>query len=112
MKNLNATVCNCGQVFIPSKDRCIKCSGNTEPLALMGYGTILTYTILHTVTDGLESTLILGLIEIDTPPEKPEIQPPRLVCVGELEKHELEIGAKVKIIKNEGKYYFKSLHDN
>ena len=112
MKKINATACNCGQVFIPSKDRCIKCSGTTKPLELTGNGTILTYTILHMVPDGLESPLILGIIELDIPSEKPELQPPKLVCVGELEKHELEIGAKVKIIKNEGKYYFQSLHDN
>lgn len=129
MGRLTGTVCEnreCGQVFLPPRERCVRCSGPTQPRTIEDTGTLLTYTVLQVVPEGFDPPLILGLVELDGErkrEEKEEIEregegeiernhlgnpdkPPKLVCVGIVSKEELEIDLQVRVKKIGEKYLF------
>jgi uncharacterized OB-fold protein len=107
MGKLSVAKCNCGQILIPPKDRCVLCSGETEPVHIPDKGRILTYTILHTTPAGFDSPLILGLIELDGLRNKENTKSPKLVCIGDINEKDLKIGIQVRVEQIENKYYFK-----
>lgn len=107
MGKLNAKVCNCGQILIPPKDRCVLCTSHTELVQIPGKGRILTYTILHTTPAGFDSPLTLGLIELDGLQKKDNTKLPKLVCIGDIDEKDVKIGLKVSVEQIEDKYYFK-----
>ena len=65
MEKLIGAVCECGMVFLPPRERCVKCSSHTGPIEINDVGNVLTYTVLHVVPDGFDPPLILGLIQLD-----------------------------------------------
>ena len=77
MGEITATRCNCGQITIPPKDRCIFCNGKTSEIKIDNSGKILTYTILHATPEGFDAPLLLGLIEFDGVRDTLNLPPPR-----------------------------------
>ena len=59
---------------------------------------LLTYTVLHTVPEGFDAPLIIGMVGF---PEG-EMQ----LCNGKCEEQDLEMEKKVVVIFEDGKYYF------
>ena len=95
----------CGRVYAPPRPLCADCSAKTEPIEVGDTGELLTYTILHTVPEGFTAPLYLGMVELD------DISGSKLICecMGEQEEQELEIGKRVKIQEQDGKYYFRAV---
>ena len=105
---LTASSCNCGQISIPPNERCVHCSGTTELVEVTNTGRLLTYTKLHSVPDGFDKTLVLGIIELDAVLEN-KVQPrkrPKLVCQGSDPLAEFRIGENVCVKKDGDIYYF------
>ena len=106
MGKLTAAVCECGQVLLPPKERCVSCSGFTEPVEIDNIGRILTYTILHVTPEGFDSPLILAMVELDGSGAGDHLRHPKLVAVGNMPEDKLKIGLEVKIKKIDDKYFF------
>jgi uncharacterized OB-fold protein len=106
MGKITAAVCKCGQILLPPRDRCITCSGVTQPLEINDHGKILTFTVLYSTPEGFNSPLVLGIIELDDVPSSNNLKHPKLVCESKLPAPKLKIGLRVKVIKIDDKYYF------
>ena len=106
MGKLTAAVCECGQVFLPPKERCVSCSGFTESLEIGDKGKILSYTVLHVTPEGFEPPLVLGVVEMDGTAGNEKLKPPKIVCVGSVLEDELEVGLKVRVLKLDNTYFF------
>ncbi len=108
MGRLAATVCECGQVFLPPRERCVKCTCPTRPVDINDTGRILSYTVLQVTPEGFDPPLIVGLIEMDPDGEcvSSDLEHPRLVCEGKMPESELGIDLEVRVKKIDEKYYF------
>ncbi len=116
MEKISAAICQCGQVILPPKNRCVLCSGITQPIEINNIGKVLTFTILHVTPEGFNPPLILGLIELDlklgeksSSAQKQDLKPVKIICIGKIPEDELEIGLKVRIGKVKDKYFFSKL---
>ncbi len=111
MGTLNASMCVCGQIFIPPKQRCIICTGKTEPREINDTGNIMTYTVLQVAHDGFDAPLILGIVELDVSADKNDeigkiAANPKIICQGQVPEKDLRIGMKVKVKKIDDIYIF------
>lgn len=108
MGKLVGSVCGCGKVFLPPRERCLICSGSTQPIELRDVGAILTYTVLHVTPEGFEPPLTLALVQLgeDERSQGSEVSldPPKLVCMGTMPEDELKIGPKVRVKKSGERY--------
>ena len=69
-------------------------------------GSLLTYTVLQSTSEGFEGPLILGLIKLDVDIDNKKTQKPKLLCTGRIAESDLHIGLSVKIKKSDDNYYF------
>ena len=69
MEKITASECECGQMMLPPKERCIICSGPTRPVEIDNTGKLLTYTVLQVTPEGFDPPLILGLVRLDGGPK-------------------------------------------
>lgn len=108
MSSLLATMCECNQIFIPPRNNCIKCLKPTRITEIDNCGKLLTYTVLNTVPEGFNAPLILGIVELENRniANNSNHPNPKLICQGRIEKSRLEIGLRIKIIKENELYYF------
>ena len=110
MPLLEASICDCGQIYLPSRVRCIKCLNHTNKMQITNKGKILTYTILDIVPTGFSAPLILGLVEMNIEFNKKDTTlaniKPKLVCQGKLDDSKLKIGLEVQVKKENNLYYF------
>jgi uncharacterized OB-fold protein len=116
---LEASYCDCGQVMIPPRERCIYCSRSNSGkiIEISNMGQLLSFTILNVPPEGFNSPLILGLVEIDLNEYSFENRVsrnlrsnPKLICQGlnvEVSEKDLEIDITVEILKKEDLYFFK-----
>ena len=106
MGEITAAKCDCGQIMVPPKDRCIFCNGKTSEIKIDNSGKILTYTILHAVPEGFDAPLLLGLIELHGVRDTLNFTPPKILCAGQVPEPELEMNLIVKVMEKNNKYYF------
>ena len=106
MGTLGAASCKCGKVYIPPKERCLECNGETKPIEIDDSGELLTFTVLQATPEGFTAPLILGLIRLDGSKEKTDIRSTKLLCEGKVPEPDLSIGLNVRVRLNNGKYYF------
>lgn len=106
MGSITAAKCECGQITIPPKKRCIFCNGKTSEIKIDNTGKILTYTLLHATPEGFDAPLLLGLIELDGVRDTLNLPPPKILCAGQIPEAELEMDLKVKVMEKNNKYYF------
>lgn len=113
MAPLPASACECGRILLPPRDRCLFCSGSTQPVETGNIGIILTYTVLHVVPQGCEPPLILGLIQLERDLELhgSDSTPilPKLVCVGDIPEDEIQMGLTVRVTKVGERYHFERM---
>ena len=115
METLEASYCNCGQLIIPPKERCIYCSEFTEPVLITNNGKLLTYTVLNITPEGIDKPLIIGLVELEVDllsliNKKNLKSKPKLLCLklsNNVDNDNLDIGMDVKIEIRDNIYYFK-----
>ncbi|WP_455391891.1 Zn-ribbon domain-containing OB-fold protein [[Eubacterium] cellulosolvens] len=106
MGTLGASICTCGEVYIPPQKRCLKCTGTTHTIELEDSAVILSFTILHSPPQGFSAPLVLGLVEFYSVKGKDKIRPPKLLCEGRVPEAELTLGQKVRVGLDNNKYYF------
>jgi len=106
MGKLTAAVCECGQMLLPPKERCVACAGFTETVEIGDSGKLLSYTVLHVTPEGFEPPLVLGIVELDDGGAGERPRPPRLVAVGTMPEDKLEVGLAVRVRKVDDKYFF------
>jgi len=107
---LNASRCECGEIYLPPKVRCIKCRGMTQPTKIKGSGQILSYTVLYSPPDGFQAPKVLGIVELnDIKDATKNKKLPKLLCEGCITETELQIGLKVQVVKKNEKFFFKKL---
>ena len=91
--NLMGTHCKeCGEYYYPPRSMCPTCrrDGELESYKFKGDGEIVTYTIIHTATEGFEhqTPYALAIVKLD--------EGPRLTSQIVDDSREIKIGMRVK----------------
>lgn len=91
--NLVGTHCKeCGEYYYPPRNMCPTCrrDGELESYKFKGDGEIVTYTIIHTATEGFghQTPYALAIVKLD--------EGPRLTSQIVAESREMKIGMRVK----------------
>src|SRR3990170_1032594 len=91
----------CGRAVAPPTPYCPDCGKPMEPEVFAGYGEVLTYTTLHSPSQGFASPLHIALVTI--------AGGVNLICHGAAETKRVKIGSRVAIEAVDSIYYFSQL---
>jgi len=97
--SLLGTKCKkCGEVFFPSRRRCILCfAEEMEDVFLSKEGKIYSYTVIHNKTPGYEGPIPYAVAAVELP-EGIVILSPLTQC----DWHKLHIGMEVELVLGKG----------
>lgn len=97
-----ASRCSCGGVAAPPTRFCHRCGRETEATSLPNFGTILSYTILHSPPAGFSAPLSIALVEL--------AEGVKFICHGHTnELKGLKVGRQVRIESGGNIYYFSAM---
>lgn len=97
-----ASRCACGFVAAPPAPFCPRCAGPMNPHHLAPFGTVLSYTILHSPPAGFSAPLSIALVEL---PEGV-----RFICHGHPDHpRSVRVGQQVRIEHVDDVYHFATL---
>jgi len=99
---ISASQCRCGYVAAPPAPFCPRCAGPMASTHLPPFGTVLSYTILHSPPAGFAAPLSIALVEL--------AGRVKFICHGHAEdSQELRVGRQVRIEHAEDIYYFATM---
>ena len=88
-KQLTAVKCDrCGSIAYPRRPVCLNCRGKSfTQIEIVGEGTVLTFTHLYAIPEGIEQTpLTLGIVEFKN----------GVRVTGQIENRDVKTGDKVR----------------
>jgi len=107
---LTAAKCDCGQIMLPPRERCLICMKTTKLCKIKDTGNILTFTTLYATPEGFEAPLVLAVIKLESTNQEQNgdsnIKFPMIVCQGRVPEAKLKIGLRVKVEEVEERYFF------
>ena len=97
-----ASQCGCSYVAAPPAPFCPRCAGPMASTHLPPFGTVLSYTILHSPPAGFAAPLSIALVEL--------AGGVKFICHGHAPgPRELRVGRQVRIEHAEEVYYFATM---
>ncbi len=101
-ETIPASRCACGYVAAPPAPFCPRCAGAMAPFQVAPFGTVLSYTILHSPPAGFSAPLSIALVELPGGV--------KFMCHGHADdRRGLRVGRQVHIEHAEGIYYFATM---
>jgi len=94
-----ASRCGCGYVAAPPAPFCPRCAGAMASWRLAPFGTVLSYTVLHSPPSGFSAPLSIALVELQGGV--------KFICHGHPDdRRGLRVGRQVRIEHDNDIYHF------
>ena len=99
---ISASRCHCGYVAAPPAPFCPRCAGPMAATHLQPFGTVVSYTILHSPPAGFAAPLSIALVEL--------AGGVKFLCHGHADTaRELKVGQQVRLERLDDVYYFATM---